>query len=94
MGSSASTARLHALVDILKVLRSQAMTQAQIGEHAGLSPMTVSAWVRQLVNSGLLVEDAGADDALVRRSKFGRAPVAYRLSQAWIGKLSEGQTNG
>jgi len=85
---------LHCLVDLLKVLRSQSMTQAQISEYSGLSHVTTASWINQLVSSGLVVEEAQPNEAMVRRSKFGRAPTAYRLSQAWIGKLSEEQAHG
>lgn len=68
------------VIDVLKLLRSAELSQAQIRDAMALAPHTVALWVGEMEEQGLL-----ASRVLHAFDTTGRPPTVYRLSAEWGG---------
>lgn len=81
------TPRVHSdhvalLADILKLLRSQALTREEVAKFFGVQVRAAEHWLAEMVVQGLVVE------ARQERSPDGgrgAMPLVYRLAPEWGG---------
>lgn len=68
------------LVDLMKLLRSQALSRIEISDQMSVNYNTAARWVKEMTAQGLLVETLGEPTG-----KLGRREMVYRLSPQWGG---------
>lgn len=67
--------------EVMKVLRTTAMTIDEIRLEAGVQPNTAVVWTRELVAQGILVSRTGCKPD----GRRGVAPAVYAVAPAWGG---------
>lgn len=68
--------------EILKLVRSEPLTQTQIASALDLAPMTVQRYVKGFCEHGFLDRTTGPEPL----SRNNLKPVLYALSPNWGGK--------
>ena len=70
------------LIDVLKVMRCQAMGAPELAEHLRTKEERARALLRELVALGVAVETVPVQKPKGR----GREPALYRLAAGWGGR--------
>lgn len=74
------TRSVSVLVDLMKLLRPEPLTPVQIQKETGLAEATVSRWLAELTEQGLLTETEAP-----RIGRPGYPAKQYQVSANWRG---------